>query len=425
MGKPTAAQLALINQKALVPLTEDQVYTFSAKVIGTKLIQKYMMQLTPNLLGKFAEQAKEGIALLIDHPWQKWEALSFPYGRTFDSRIQVEGQDQELYADHYMVLGQEIDDISTDQLATGIDGGTIFDTSAGFFTIGGKCSICGGEYYNNSDCMHIRGFEYDGKTCIIIADEGELMENSIVFDGGYEGAGIVKNSLSHKKADEKGEQKALIPVALDSKSLPGDGKVFYFFSNRTGLSSFVQQGQTNAVLAAQENKGADHVNETEVKAQTEALTQSKAALDKSNGLIGQIKTSLGIESEEGIVAKITALSAQAKDGETYKTKITEEACGAGVRALGEAFNVDAMKLSLSGLPVAEIEKVRDTYEAQAKAVLGNGGRQTVGADVNLPAGASAGAPPANPQAAGADATPEQKQEKAREEARAALKNTGH
>jgi hypothetical protein len=320
------------------------------------------------------------------------------------------------------VLGQEIDDISTDQLAMGIDGGTIFDTSAGFFTTDHKCSICGGQYYNNPDCSHFRGCEYDGKPCIIIADDGELMENSIVFDGGYEGAGIVKNSLSSKQAEEKDARKSLIPVALDSKSLPGDGKVFYFFSNRTGLSAYVQQGQANVI---EENKGADHVNEIEVKAQTEALTQTKAALDKSNGLIGQIKTSLGIESEEGIVAKLTSLTAQAKDGDTYKNKLTEEACGAGVRALGEAFNVDAMKLSLSGLPVAEIEKVRDTYEAQAKVVLGNGGRQTVGADVNLPAGASAGAPPANPQAAGADATPEQKQEKAREEARAALKNTGH
>jgi hypothetical protein len=96
MAKPTAAQLAFFNQKALIPLTEDQVYTFSAKVIGTKLIEKYMMKLTPNLIGKFAEQAKEGVALLIDHPWMKWEALSFPYGRTYDSRIQVEGQDQEL-----------------------------------------------------------------------------------------------------------------------------------------------------------------------------------------------------------------------------------------------------------------------------------------------------------------------------------------
>jgi hypothetical protein len=45
MTKPTAAQLTLINQKALVPLTEDQVYTFTAKVIGTKLIEKYMMKL--------------------------------------------------------------------------------------------------------------------------------------------------------------------------------------------------------------------------------------------------------------------------------------------------------------------------------------------------------------------------------------------
>ncbi|UKS30053.1 hypothetical protein LOZ80_14390 [Paenibacillus sp. HWE-109] len=94
--------------------------------------------------------------------------------------------------------------------------------------------------------------------------------------------------------------------------------------------------------------------------------------------------------------KITALTVQAKDGETYKTKLTEEACGAGVRAMGDAFNVEAMKLSLSNLPVSEIEKIGSSYEAQAKAVLGGGGRHTQDADVNLPANVLGGGAPDNP-----------------------------
>jgi len=415
MAKPTAEQLAKINQKALVPLTEDQVYTFTARVIGTKLIEKYMMKLTPRLLSKFSEQAKSGVALLIDHPWQKWEAMSFPYGRTYDSRIQVEGENQELYADHYMVLGQKIDDISTDQLAIGIDGGTIFDTSAGFLTSDHKCSICGGQYYNNSGCSHLRGREYDGKVCIIIADDGELMENSIVFDGGYEGAGIVKGSLSNVQNKES-EPLSLVPLALDTKSLPGDGRVFYSFSNKSGLMGYVpQQQQNNRASTLAEGVG-------NVDPKDQAIS---AQLTQASNLLSQIRAALGVESDDGILGKINSMSENAKVGESHKLALIDEACGAGVRALGEAFSVEAMKLSLANLPVTEIEKVRNSYNAHAQAILGGGGRHTQGGDINLPAGAAAGESPANPQANSGQPTAEQLQAKAREEARAALANTGH
>ncbi|KAG2853116.1 hypothetical protein PC115_g25969, partial [Phytophthora cactorum] len=53
-----------------------------------------------------AVQAREGVSLLLDHSWAN--------------------------LDHYMKLGQEVGDIKVDQIAEGIDAGTIFDTSIGF-----------------------------------------------------------------------------------------------------------------------------------------------------------------------------------------------------------------------------------------------------------------------------------------------------
>lgn len=41
MAKPTPEQLAKINQKALVPLTDEQTHVFQARIIGTKRIDKY------------------------------------------------------------------------------------------------------------------------------------------------------------------------------------------------------------------------------------------------------------------------------------------------------------------------------------------------------------------------------------------------
>ncbi|MCR8633484.1 hypothetical protein [Paenibacillus radicis (ex Xue et al. 2023)] len=423
MAAPTTEQLGKINRLALVPMTEEQVHVFQARVIGTKRIEKYKMKITPNFLRKMADQVREGVALLVDHPWMKWEAVSFPYGRTFDSRIVEEGGELELYGDHYMVKGQEADGISTDKLALGIDSGTIFDTSAGFVTKKHICGICSGNYFGNPDCSHVRGNFYDGKECIILADDGYIMENSIVFDGGYEGAGFTRGSLSITKKVEREVENEYEPLSLDTKSLPSDGSVFYFFSNKNGMSAFVQKQQTNEEVKAL-TKGDESMSDAQKQVELD-LQQAQSALNVSNGLLAQITAALGATSNEGILAKITALSAQAKDGETYKTKITEEACGAGVRAMGEAFNVEVMKLSLSNLPVAEIEKISASYEAQAKVVLGGGGRHTQGEEVKLPAGALSGVAPGNPNAEGLEKTPEQLRAAAKEEARASLARTGH
>lgn len=92
--------------------------------------------------------------------------------------------------------------------------------------------------------------------------------------------------------------------------------------------------------------------------------------------------------------------------------------------MGDAFNVEAMKTALSHLPVTEIEKINATYEAQAQAALGGGGRHTTGEDLNLPEGALSGAAPANPQKP-TDKTPEQLREAAKTEARASLSKTGY
>lgn len=416
MAKPTAEQLAKINQKALVQLTDEQVHVFQAKIIGTKRIEKYKMKITPNFLRKMADQVREGVALLVDHPWQKWEALSFPYGRTFDSRIVEENGELELYGDHYMAKGLEANGISADQLAIGIDSGTIFDTSAGFVSTKHTCSICGGDYFRSADCSHMRGQQYDGKECLVLADDGYIMENSIVFDGGYEGAGITRGSLSEHSQEEDIQQSKTEyePLFLDAKSLDGDGRVFYFFGNKGGMSAFVSKKHQNKEQANALAEGDGTVTD-----------EQKAALAATGGLLGQIRTALGITNDSDIVGKIASLSAQAADGEAYKIKVTDQACSAGIRALGAAFNVEAMKTALSHLPVSEIEKINASYEAHAQAALGGGGQHTQGANIDLPAGALSGAAPSNSQNTGVEKTPEEIRALAREEARTALKSSGN
>ncbi|MNC30556.1 hypothetical protein D3C75_788440 [compost metagenome] len=315
-----------------------------------------------------------------------------------------------------MKLGQEVGDIKIDQIAEGIDAGTIFDTSIGFTVTSQTCSICGQEYYGGN-CPHVRGREYETKLCTVDVNDGDLMENSLVFDGAYPGAGVVGMSATSKT--ESSMKWETLPE--DAKSLPSGGRVFYSFSAKSGLDGFVLKQQSNeqAKTLAKGDEGMDG------KEQAVQLQQVQAALSQANGLLGQIRLAIGVEADTGILAKITALSAQAQVGEQYKLKVIDEACGAGVRALGEAFNVEAMKLAFSSLPVGEVEKILSSYEKQAVAILGGGGQKTVGADITLPAGALGGVAPANPQAEGGEKTPEQLRAAARDEARAALKSTGY
>lgn len=396
---------------------------FPAKLVGDNLIPGRFYRITANFLRKMADQAKAGISLLLDHSWANLGIMTIPIGRTFDSRIQQDGDELALYADHYMKLGQEVGEVKTSQIADGIDAGTIFDTSIGFIGTKHTCSICGNDYYDYRQCEHFRGRTYDGKVCTVDIDDGFLMENSLVFDGAYPGAGVV--GLSNKKGQQ--EPSNWEALSEDMKSLPGDGRVFYSFSSKSGLMGFVPKEQPQQQQQTKEEAEtlAEGDGNMDGKENAVQLQQVQAVLGKATGLLSQIRTALGIDSDDGILSKIAALSSQAADGVAYKAKVVEETCGAGVRALGEAFNVEAMKLSFNALAVSEVEKVRDTYNAQAQAIFGNGGRKTEGGDIQLPANAQSGAAPANPQANGGQQTPEQLQAKAREEARAALKNTGH
>ncbi|WKL02433.1 hypothetical protein Q0F98_40820 [Paenibacillus amylolyticus] len=143
MAKPTTEQLARINQLARVPLTEEEAYVFPAKLVGDQIIPRRFYRLTPNFLRKMAVQAREGVSLLLYHSWANLGIMTIPLGRTFDSRLQMDGDELALYADHYMKLGQEVGDIKIDQIAEGIDSGTIFDTSIGFTVSSQTCSVCG------------------------------------------------------------------------------------------------------------------------------------------------------------------------------------------------------------------------------------------------------------------------------------------
>jgi len=396
--KPTPEQLARINQLAKSPLSEDQVYVFNAKLIGDKLIPERYQRVTPNFLRKMADDAKQGVSLMLDHSWASFGQLALPYGRTFDASLQSEPDGElALYADHYMVRGQSLNGISTDDIISAVDAGTMFDTSVGFTITKLTCDLDGLDYWGGI-CPHWRGDTYDGQVCTVSADDGSLMENSLVFDGAYPGAGVVAASKHHHSHDNK---KAWV-LQEDAKALKSADSILCSFSNKSGLRTFSMQSET-------ESEGVDQVDEL-AKAQAQATALS--------GVLTSVRTALGVTSDDAVEGAIIALKAQAQVGQQYATKVTDEALAAGVRAQGAAFNAEAMKSALSHLPVAEVEKIRDSYNAQAVSALGGGGQHVVTASAELPED-----PNANPHAQTAGKTVDR--EALRKEAAESLKRHGH
>ncbi|WKL02432.1 hypothetical protein Q0F98_40815 [Paenibacillus amylolyticus] len=157
------------------------------------------------------------------------------------------------------------------------------------------------------------------------------MENSLVFDGAYPGAGVVGMS----NAAEQQSTVTWEALSEDTKSLPSGGRVFYSFSGKSGLNGFVIRQEKNNEAKTQA-KGDDTVTEEQKAALAAAQTQT-IALTAANSVLGQVRAALGVENDADITSRLAALSAQAADGAVYKTKVTEQACRSWCTCVGRSF----------------------------------------------------------------------------------------
>lgn len=256
-GVPTEEQLSKINKLAKRTLSADEVFVFPDKLAGDMVIPYRYVRLMPELLQTFLKNAQNGVSVLLDHSWHAdgfWglggrPRAAIPYGRTFDASLDnsnLEGETVELNADHYMVRGMTIDGISTDDLITGIEAGTLFDSSIGFNYSKAICSVCGNNYHDSSKCEHYAGRTYevevDGVTknvlCYIQAyPPGALWENSLVFDGAYPTAGVLS-----KEGDIFENENGVYQVITELKDIDPAKPIIATYGQRTGLLTLVKKG---------------------------------------------------------------------------------------------------------------------------------------------------------------------------------------
>lgn len=399
MGKPTREQLEKINRFARSELTEDDVYVFPNMMIDDAVTSYYTI-VHENLLRKFSVDVRRGVGLLLSHDSNK-----LPVGRSFDSTL-VEDWDENtgeslksLYGDFYIALGRNTESgMTTDDIAKGIDSGTIFDTSIGFKAKSMKCSICG-EDIRSWDCWHYPGREYivdneDGVgetvTCYAIIGEdgeGELVENSLVYAGACNRATII-NEYSRGN-DNVTHNMPKLQVVEELKNLPLEANVYQFYTAgglvlmtdnvkrsenrmekyRVILEEFKIQSEKELKdkLIEGENKAIE-LEEKEIE-----LAQKVDEIETLTNENSQLKEDLiakddEISKLEKDINDLTKLNEELKINEelieTYKKDLKDEIIELGIRSQGNAFNKTLFERFLSTLSIEELKEVKSGFNEE-------------------------------------------------------------
>ena len=400
-GEPTPSQLEKINALAKRPLSKEEVFVFSSKMVGDAMIyHPWPVSLHKSLLEVFKQDALTGVAFMLDHSWAGFARPkpAYAYGRTFDARLRkgdMEGENWALYGDVYIVRGKEKDGVSTDAIIADIEDGTLFDVSVGFGNSLDECSVCGNNIWDGSKCEHWPGREYDGQLCYIIAKPpGYLMELSGVFDGAYPSAEILSSAGGF---GESAGDMQLIPSFTKF-----DGPVAQMYrvysAARGRVLTFAKQAQVEKKLFAlggqllnQPKDGEAKVDKDKVytqeqvdalvkeaveKAQKEALDAAQAIAEPLDGgiildvpkplITDKMATEvLGKEYDADTILKF------AKEGIQYREELVQDTIEWGIRAQGNDFPADAWRQLLSepGRTIEAIKDFREGFKKQAEAAI--------------------------------------------------------
>lgn len=208
-----SAKLALVNAKARTSLTLDSVYLYTVEALSNVYLPDRYAFMGSGTIKNAAADADAGIAFLTGH---RWELL--PLGRTFSGQYKQTLDGSGRVREHVLMgiylpkayRPNGVGETGTDDIAQGVDNGTIFDVSVGF--VNGPdsrmiCNVCNQNYYG-SGCSHYRGSN-SGMTldeqiyarevlgvasgvCTVTYENYRVNEVSAVYDGAVAGAGFIQ-----------------------------------------------------------------------------------------------------------------------------------------------------------------------------------------------------------------------------------------
>jgi hypothetical protein len=402
MPRPTKEQLEKINKLSQTALTEDQVFVFRSLSADTLPVErygwfgKYDIVMSSNMLNALKKDYQKGVGLLASHNNRR-----LPFGRTFDAHVQVDDVDGErvetMYVDHYIVTHVKDDDgnkvplqteigMTTQDIVHHISVGHTFDTSIGFSITEPLCSICKNDIRDYSKCSHYPGETYDVQVgdrteqvrCDIIANNGEGIENSLVYAGAVNRA-TIQNSQSTESFSEGSVQTGVNKQDVtrynvdDIKTVPlhsviycqmskGNMELFTTTPERRQAIDIKEVVQMSATLkpetiTAQVNLS-DVVSKEEYNlkvSENQALSQQLAGKDAKIQEFEQKVQELVLQLAEKD-EKIVSLSAKAELADQFTEDLIQETVKAGVQARGNTFNKERFEKYLRTLSVGEIKE---------------------------------------------------------------------
>lgn len=188
----SAEDLAKINRYALTELTADDVFLFKLNACDDQP-DRDMESFSAGALAQLAS-LYIGKPVIFDHSWSAINQTA----RVFDSAVTESGGVHRLTLRCYALRNEQ-----TQGVIDAIKGGILREVSVGCALAKRTCSICGQDYYG-SKCLHMRGEQYDGKSCVVILDDAQdAYEVSFVAVPAQREAGVTKSAASDLAAERE------------------------------------------------------------------------------------------------------------------------------------------------------------------------------------------------------------------------------
>jgi hypothetical protein len=269
---------------------------------------------------------------------------------------------------------------------------------------------------DGSKCEHYRGREYEGQICsIILKPPGYLMENSLVFDGAYPGAGVL-SAMSPRDIENT------FDTVEDIKGLEQGTKLIHTFSLRGGINTFAVRAPIKGIVVPDislsiAESAPRKEDDTTVDLQTEVFAKISEMIGLTpeqapDATVEQVMTALSEKYSEQFSAEViatavlvepqeealnvmddadirralgvteevvpeqwqTKLVSLAQEGREARQDLIQETLDWGVRASGNDFAIESFReiLSEPGRTIKAIKEMREQFKKEAAEKLSAG-----------------------------------------------------